>query len=144
MPRTKADAVSMVSLCERVDGAFQVATIDDSFDHDPRGIAVIKHPPATDAYPVPARMTGESFDVDVGVFVRQGAQPVDDRLPIVRGNSPEVTLASPRDGDQMSQGYAPASSSPSTSSRGRPRVPRAISRSADRMERTYSGALVRT
>jgi hypothetical protein len=89
-------------------------------------------------------MADEPFHIEVGVFKSQRAQPVDDRLPLVRRDSSEVPFAASRNGDWTSQGYAPASSSPSTSSRGRPRVPREIARSAVRMERTYSGALART
>ena len=54
MPKT-------TSSCERADGAFQVATIDDSFDHDPRRIAVKEHAPVADAQSIPARVARKNF-----------------------------------------------------------------------------------
>jgi hypothetical protein len=126
---------------QRVDGAFQIAAIDDSFDHYSWRIAVIQDPPVADAQSVPARMAGERFDIEVEVFAFERPQTVNNRLPVVQGNSPKVPLTAPRNSDRTNQGYFPASSPLSTSSRGRPRVPRAISRSAVRIERTYSGAL---
>src|SRR5665213_3593944 len=115
----------------------KVSSIDNSLDNNSWRIRVVEHAPIPNAHSVPIGTTCKRLDVQVVELGCERSKSIRDVPTLTRWNCLEITLSALGKCDLSRQDYSSFSRSARTSSRGRPRLPLAISCSARFMERAY-------